>query len=570
MARGNIATRAWNVIFRASPDIREPEKQDSDLEALGFGSPPINMDMRQYSTYREERNSWDWYAEQLAREMKRSKKYDIFNEMDTDSPELSSALDIYADNTVRADEGDCILTINTDNERVKEILTAFVRDVKLEDKLWSIARNLAKYGESFEELVLDKSLKPVRMKSLPGKYVVRNEDEFGRLQPVAFLQKSKKTDKVIAQFKKWQVIQFRVQKNGTDLYGTSVLDPAVKVYRQLAMMEDSMVIARLTRAQQKYAFMVDVDGKTDDEAFNHIDRVKNRMKKRKTVNPRTGRQDLNYNPLAAEEDVYIGTREKAKADVKVLQGDTNLSNIKDVHYFQNKLFSATKVPKSYLGLEGDVNSKGTVTEQEIQFARTGRRIQQAILTGVDDLFDFVLSLNGIDRESVTYQIAMPAISMVDELRKWQARLVKVQVAKEYKTLLSVDEEFTMRHYLKMSEEEIQEALEHRDEMADVANELAKVNLDHAKNPPEPAVNSTGGSGNKAPKKNPTDTGHNLSNSANRKSTRTSSTQTGAQTTRSATRSEDERLALIQKVMTERITEPDELLDALQAWLETSR
>src|SRR5690606_18425584 len=127
----------------------------------------LNMDMRQYSTYREERNAWDWYAEQLAREMKRSKKYDIFDEMDTDSPELASALDIYADNTVRADDGDCILTISTDNERVKELLTNFVRDVKLEERLWAIARNLAKYGESFEELVLDRSLQPVRLKSLP-------------------------------------------------------------------------------------------------------------------------------------------------------------------------------------------------------------------------------------------------------------------------------------------------------------------------------------------------------------------------------------------------------------------
>lgn len=565
MARGNLVTRAKNLIFRANPEDTYTTSRDTDLETLGYSSPPTDIDMRQYTTYREDRSPWDWYAEQLAKEATRKKKYAIFHEMDSDSPELSSALDIYADNSVQTEEGQPILTINAKEEKVTKILDDFVKRVGLNEKIWTIARHLAKYGESFEEVVVGKDLKIARIKNLPGRSMVRNEDEFGRLKDKAFLQKSEKTDKIIAPFQKWQVVHFRIQKNRSDLYGSSILDPAIKVYKQLSMMEDSMVIARLTRAQQRLAFLVDVEGKTDDDALDHMERVKNRMKKRKTINPRTGRQDLNYNPLSSEEDIFLGTKEKSKSDVKVLQGDTNLSNIKDVYYFQNKLFSATKVPKSYLGLEGDVNSKGTVTEQEIQFARTVKRIQNAIIYGVTDMCLYELALNGIPSEQAEFTVSLPTISTIEELRKWQSLLVKVQVAKEYKELLSVDEEFIMRHYLNMSESDIQEALKHRDEMADIMKATAKAGLEQAKQPS--SVLSTGGAGNKAAKAEPTDVKHNQKNSITRATQKTAGTRPPSQQTNmNKNKSAQEGVEALQTLLTNKLDDPDELLQVFEQYL----
>ena len=555
MARtGSLIRRALNTIFRVAPELDTPKDIDSDLEARGYLKVQNGV-MSPYDTS-EGKNAYLWYVEQMKIEIDRRKRYDIYDEMDRESPELSSALDIYADNATQADfDGkQDVVRIDSSNTKVKKILDDFIKEVGINGAVWSIARNLAKYGEDFEELVIDKNLVPRRLKNLDGKYMIRNEDEFGRLKEDAFLQVDEQDpNKIIAAFKKWQIIHFRIQKDRKSKYGSGVLEPAIRVYRQLSFMEDSMVIARLTRAPQRYAHLVDVNGMTPEEAEKHIDKVRNKLKKRRTINPRTGKQDLNYNPLSAEEDLFVGVRDGSRADVKVLQGDTNLSNIKDVYYFQNKLFSATKVPKSYLGLEQDVNSKGTVTEQEIQFARTVRRIQNAIATGLKEMFDFVLALNGIAPSNVEYRIILPTISMIDELRKWQSRLVKMQVAQLYQQVFGVNSEYLMRTFLNMTDEEIQDVLANQDEMQKLKIDLMRAQLQNAKNP---SVNTTGGAGNKPPLKNPTDTKHNQQNSMNRKTQRTANTRPASQ--QAMTKKQE----ALYRLMTEEIEDIDELLELI--------
>jgi len=565
----SILKRAVNRIFTVSPDTQpDNTAPDSDIEALGYMVPP--SDLKSMSDYYQkgELSPYDWYLDQLKIELKKEKLYDVFEEMDRESPELSSALDIYADNACQSDnDWEPVIKIDTTNDTVKKLLTDFIDMVKLNDNVWTIARNLVKFGEDYEELVLDKALKPRRIKNLKGKFMVRNEDEFQRLREEAFLQKSESDmTRTVATFKKWQITHFRMTKNRTKKYGVegSILFPAIKVYRQLSMMEDSMVIARLSRAPMKYAYMIDVEGMDAETAKKHVDEVKKSLKKRRTVDAKTGKQDLKYNPLSAEEDIFMGTTQKGKADVKVLQGDNNISNIKDVYYFQRKLFSTTKVPKAYLGLEEDVNAKGTVTEQEIQFARTVRRVQMTIIAGLKEMFDTVLILEGISPTTNMYRIILPAISMVDELRKWQARLVKMQVATLYKQNFMVNTEYLMRVFLNMTDDEIQEVMNNQDQMM---ADLLKAQVDLAKNtasaPQQNAnsggggVKSMGGMGNKPPSKKPTDTKHNASNSANRKTQR----QAGLKQTASTEYTDAELLNIL---FTEEITDQDVLLDAVEA------
>jgi hypothetical protein len=542
LARGSILTRARNAIFRSAPEL-EPSSvsdRDSDTESLGY-SPYDGV----RNPFYKDGGAYHWYMEQLASERTRKKRYKIFEEMDNDSPELSSALDIYADNATQADPGQEIICIKTDNDKVKKILNDFKKDVGLESTIWATARNVAKNGEAFSEIVLDKALLAKRIKELPGKDIIRNEDEYGRLQKKAFIQQKPGEEKILATFEQWQVVHFRMRKDNTKKYGNGVLESAIKVYRQLAMMEDSMVIARLTRAPQRYAHLVDVEGLDTDAAQNHLDKVRSKMKKRATINPKTGRQDLSYNPLSAEEDIFVGTKAQSKADVKVLQGDNNLSNIKDVFYFQNKLFSATKVPKSYLGLEGDVNSKGTVTEQEIQFARTVRRLQLALIEGYTQMFDFVLALNGVSPSTVEYTISLPLISMIDELRKWQSRLVKLQTAQLFQQVFRVNPEYLMKKFLDMSEEEVKEAKSHEDKL-----------LIQQMTPQNPNLSPSKGTG-------ASNTKHNNQNKMTRSTKTTASTRPGSQQTNmNKNKTAKEKAELLKKFMTEEVTDMEEFLEVL--------
>lgn len=417
-----------------------------------------------------------WYSEQTQLSMNRRKIYDEYDQMDIEDPEISSALDIYADNCIDGDsENDEVITIKTEDDRVKEVLEGVKKRLNLDIELWSIARNIAKYGEDFEELVVDDKLTPYRIKNLKGKYMIRNEDIYGRLKEDAFLQLDEKTEEIIARFKKWQVVHFRIKTDRSSKYGRSILYPIRKVYKQLAMMEDSLVIARLVRAPLRYKYLIDTEGLTPEEALEHIDRVKRKLKKRRTIDPRTGKMRLEFNPMSVEEDIFIATKPGSRADVGVLQGQLNLGQLKDIEYFQNKKFTGLKVPKAYLGLERDVNAKATLTEQDVQFARTVRRIQYALQEGLRQIFDFALIMQGIVPDTVEYQIGLPVISTIDELRGWQIEQIKVRIANMLKITTGIPNRWIYRELLGMTNEEIDaleiEAEEEQRKYAELMNDL---------------------------------------------------------------------------------------------------
>lgn len=404
-----------------------------------------------------------WLAEQLRLSRERRKIIQDYEVMDNESPEISSALDIYADNTVEGDsESDEVITIKTDDPKVAEVLGDLKRRLKLDSLVWPIARSLAKYGEDFEEIVVNDRMEIVRLNFLHPEEMIRNENRRGEFPEdgPAFEQKDVSTDKTIAEFEPWQIIHFRLQKDRGSRYGTSSspLHPVRKVYKQLSMMEDAVVIARLTRAHQRFVHIIDTANLNPDEARDHVKRVRREMRKRRMINPHTGKLDLDFNPLSIEEDIFIGAGENSRADVKVLGGDTNVGKLSDLEYFQNKQFAALKVPKAYLGMERDVNAKATLTQQDVQFARTVRRIQYAIQEGFRQLFDFALLLKGIDPASVKYTISLPVISTIDELIMWQIEQIRMQVANAFRVNFRASDEFVLRKFFDLTNEEIQEII----------------------------------------------------------------------------------------------------------------
>lgn len=406
---------------------------------------------------------YDWYMTGVRIDGGRIAKYRDYDRMDVESPELSSALDMYADNATNGDSDvDEIIKVTTGDSKVKEIIEETIRTMKLDTHLWSIARSLAKYGDVFEEVVVHDDMEVHRLKPLKPETMSIVLDEWGRYDSeYPYEQRSQDSGSRVARFRDWQVIHFRLRRERESEYGVngSILYSIRKVYKQLAMMEDGMVIARLTRAPQRYAYMVDVDGiDPGGPTLEYLQEVKEAMKKRRMIDPRTGRMDLEYNPLSMEEDLFIGTRQGSNADVKVLQGASNLSAIKDVEYFQNKIFSGIKVPKAYLGFERDVNAKATLTQQDVQFARSVRRIQVALVEGLRKLFDFVLSVRGYTASEIEYSITLPVTSMVDELRKWQVENTKLKVATTLRKELNVSLHWILRHLLEFTEEDIEEII----------------------------------------------------------------------------------------------------------------
>jgi len=167
--------------------------------------------------------------------------------------------------------------------------------------------------------------------------------------------------------------------------------------------------------------------------------------------------------------------EDSKADVGVLQGATNLGNIRDVEYFQNKLFAGLKVPKAFLGFEKEVKAKATLVEEDIQFARGVGRIRKGLRAGIRQVCDYQLKLKGIIPVKGLYTIKFARISMVDELRKYTIEKLKADIAKIYKVDMNIlTDEYLLKNYADVPDEEI----------ADILKKLPKF-------PPSPPGNPRG-------------------------------------------------------------------------------
>jgi hypothetical protein len=405
-------------------------------------------------------SAYAWYSDETSVENKRRLKYKEYERMDTESVEVASALDIYADNATSGDrDGNETIEVVSESETVVEILNEVKNRLKLDFELWSIARQLVKYGDCFEELVVYPDLEVHRLKHLPPEEMTVVKDKWGRLDTKTPYQQVDYNGTTVAKFEKWQVIHFKLMKDRSNTYGVdgSMLYPLRKVFKQLAMIEDSLVIARLTRAQQRFAFMIDVNGVEPGEATaEYLRKVKNSMRKKRTIDPQTGQLDLKYNPLSVEEDLFLARRDGSGSDVKVLEGARNLGQLEDVEYFSKKLFAGLKVPKAWMGFEGDTHARAVITELDVQFAKTIRRVQQSLISGLRDLFDFVLVTRGIDPNENPYTLKLPIMSTVDEMRQWELEKIKAEVATVYKSSLGISGEWIYKNLLDMTDEEIEE------------------------------------------------------------------------------------------------------------------
>lgn len=402
--------------------------------------------------------TWSFYEQATRLINTRRELYRDYDEMDAECPEFSSAMDIYADNATRGDsDGSEHLIIKSDDPRVSKILTDLRDRLGLDQMLWTLARDIAKYGERAEEVVVrelpDKTLEIARLKPLPTAYIIPKVDKYGRKQDPAYVQINDEGD-AVAEFRDWQVIYFANKHSRSDLTGRGMGFSARRPFRQLRMMEDAIVIARLTRAHPKYAYMVDTTGLTPKDAQKHLDKLKAKLRKRRLMNPVTGKMDVGFNPLSIEEDIFVAVHSESKADVKVLQGDLTVGNLADLEYMQQKIFTGLKVPKTYLAHEKDTRTRAVVTEQDIQFARSVRRLQFILQDGFRKLFDLELALKGINPKSVNYTVALPVISVVDELRAWQTEQLKMLVAQQFKLTFWPTDEWILKTLLGYDDEEV--------------------------------------------------------------------------------------------------------------------
>lgn len=386
---------------------------------------------------------FDFVTRELDDHRNRLVDFDTYETMDANDPEVSGALDVFADSATQvgvtktdiARGLDNVVQINTPDANLLEFLSEVRNRLKLDERAWALARDLVKMGEVYEEVVVRQNLMLDRLKQLPARTMIRNEDRFGVLHPVkAFLQTSvNDPESVVATFEPWEVVHFRLRTRNEDRYGKSTLHSIRRVFKQLQLIEGSMVVARLTRATSKLVYRIDTGGLPGPQAREVVKSFRDEHRKRRLVDQH-GQIRSDVNPIQQDEDVFIGVSKGSQAGVEQLYGDLNIGNLTDVEYLQNKKFAGLRVPKSYLGVERDVSNRSTLTNQDIQFARSVRRLQLAMRIGYHELFDLALILEGSRAlanavAKSRYRVVMPTMQTIDEMREWEIRRIQSEVAR---------------------------------------------------------------------------------------------------------------------------------------------
>ena len=386
------------------------------------------------------------------------------------TPEISAALDIYSEESTTTNEDGFILQIYSESKRIKSVLADLFNnslDINTNLPMWT--RNTCKYGDNFVYLKLDPEKGIIGCQQLPTIEIERHEVGVTAKITVDITQEKDENKKALhftwknrnMEFQSWEIAHFRLLGDDRKLpYGTSMLEKARRIWKQLLLSEDAMLIYRTSRAPERRMFKVFVGNMNDDDVEAYVNRVANKFKREQIVDSKTGNVDMRFNQMAVDQDYFIPVRDPAAPDpITTLPGATNLSEIADIEYIQKKLLTALRVPKAFLGFEEVVGDGKNLSLQDIRFARTINRIQKSMIAELNKIAIVHLFLLGFEDELQNFTLGLTNPST-------QADLLKIDVWKEkvllYKDLVAdpgngiqpVSSTWAKKHIFGFSDEEI--------------------------------------------------------------------------------------------------------------------
>tara|TARA_B110000902_G_scaffold226068_1_gene264459 strand:- start:1536 stop:2915 length:1380 start_codon:yes stop_codon:yes gene_type:complete len=230
----------------------------------------------------------------------------------------------------------------------------------------------------------------------------------------------------------YEIAHFRLLTDSNYLpYGRSFLEPARKVFKQLMLMEDAMLIHRIMRAPEKRVFYVNVGAIPPEQVEQFMSETVNKMKKTPYIDQNTGDYNLKYNMQNITEDFYIPIRgNDTSTRIDTTKG-LEYDGIQDIDYLKHKMMAALKIPKPFLGYEEGVEGKSTLAGMDIRFARTVERIQRIVESELTKIALVHLYSQGFDdKDLVDFDLALTTPSIIYEQEKVELYTAKTTVAKE--------------------------------------------------------------------------------------------------------------------------------------------
>jgi hypothetical protein len=407
------------------------------------------------------------YSDALMTKTMRLNLFKDYESMDSDAI-ISSALDIYADeSTMKSEYGD-VLEIKTDNDQIREILHNLFYDVvNIEFNLWPWVRNMCKYGDFFLKLEIDEKYGITNVVPLS----VYDTSRIEGIDPenpeyVKFLIESTTSEhrykaersSTRTELENYEVAHFRLLSDSNYLpYGKSQIEGGRKTWKQVTLMEDAMMIHRIMRAPEKRIFKLDIGNIPPAEVDNYMQKVINKMKKAPVVDEDTGDYNLRYNMQNITEDFFLPVRGgDSGTSIDSLPGLTYEAT-EDIEYLKNKLLSSLRIPKAFLGFEENVGSKATLAAEDVRFARTIERIQRIAISELTKMAIVHLYAQGYqDADLVNFELALTSPSTIYEQEKIELWNSKTSLASSMLQDGLVSSEWIYKNVFGFTEEQIKE------------------------------------------------------------------------------------------------------------------
>lgn len=356
-------------------------------------------------------------------------------------PTIAAALDVMMEESTTVNDNGRIMNIYSDSKRVKSILEdLFFNRLDLHTSLPMWTRNTCKYGDNFVYLNINDTKGVIGGKQMPNYEMERREggifdmisgrelsDQDSDANRVKFFWRGRDVE-----FNSWQIAHFRLLGDDRRLpYGTSVLEKARRIWKQLILSEDSMLVYRVTRAPERRVYKIYVGNIDDGDVEAYVNTIADRFKRMPITDPQTGQIDLRYNQLSNDQDFFIPVRsEDAPNPIDTLPGASNLDQIADIEYLQRNLFTALRVPKPFLGFEEAAGEGKNLALQDIRFSRTINRIQQSMLQELNKIAIIHLYLLGFEDDLDNFTLTLNNPSTQAEMLKVEHMQQKVTLLKD--------------------------------------------------------------------------------------------------------------------------------------------
>ena len=390
----------------------------------------------------------------------RQSKINDYREMLRDGVTLSAVELISEDaSLVDNDTGLAAWVESADNPDFAEMMTSFLRNkFRINDIIYPLAFNIVTFGECFVNT--NYSNIEYRKEYAVGDYFTIAEPEdvvhiyrYGVPLGYLFRPQSKDssmledTDKLLPERSFIHFISDRASRDhlssGSSIqYGSSFLEAARQYYKQRQLLDDLLILARLTRSSFYRLFSVDVGSASSQDTARMIRELKTAVSSKQSINVSTEVFSSKSSPILTGGSVYFPVRNgQGAVNVQEVGGEVNVSALADIDYFDDRYYGALKVPKQFLG-QSDEAPGGigdtTLTQLDIRYARTVKRCQRIIKSGLKDLIYWYCSIHNILPPSFT--IEMPRILTAEDTRLSDIQKAEIETTSSILELVkNVDE-----------------------------------------------------------------------------------------------------------------------------------